>query len=286
MGAVALEIIDIHPHVISSDTNRYPPKPLRGKQSEWSKHRPQTFEQLVAQMDEAGVAKAAIVHASTYYGFDASYLADSIAKDPKRFTGVCSIDMLADDAVSVLDGWLKRGMTGLRIFTGGATHATEADWLDDPRTFPVWELARERSIPICVQTSHVGLPKVRTLLEKFPGVNVVLDHMARPKLDDGPPYNDAKPVSELSVYRNLYMKITPRTFALSKTGKSTPDAFFTHLVSVFGADHIAFGSNQPANEGTMTEIIVEAAECLAALSDSDRAMIMGGTAKRLYPVLA
>ena len=98
---MTLEIVDIHPHIIASDAERYPPGPLCGKQSEWSKERPQTFEQLVAEMDAAGVAKAAIVQASTYYGFDNSYVADSVATDPTRFIGVYSVDVFAQDVGGV-----------------------------------------------------------------------------------------------------------------------------------------------------------------------------------------
>ena len=96
---MTLEIFDIHPHVISDDTGRYPPNPVRGKQSEWSKERPLTFEELVGQMNEAGVAKAAIVQSSTFYGFNNSYLADSIATTPSRFTGVCPSDRVAPEAI-------------------------------------------------------------------------------------------------------------------------------------------------------------------------------------------
>lgn len=283
---MTLEIIDIHPHIISDDPVRYPPNPIRGKQSDWSKKRPQPFEQLVAQLDEAGVAKAAIVQASTYYGFDNSYLADSVATNSARFTGVGTIDVLASDAVSVLESWLKRGISGLRIFTGGATNVIDADWLDDPRSFPVWEFASDRGVSVCVQTSPVGLKKVRFLLERFPKASIILDHIGRPKLDDGPPYKGAQTLWELAEYRNLFLKITPRTFALARAGKATPATLFTRLVAAFGADHIAFGSNQPANEGTMAEIIEDARQGLSALSDADRAMIFAGTAKRLYPSLA
>ncbi len=122
---MTLAVIDIHPHIISPDTVRYPPAPLRGQQSDWSKERPQTFAQLVAEMDAGGVARAAIVQASTYYGFDNSYVADSIATDPQRFTGICTINVIAADAIPVLEGWLRRGFSGLRIFTGGASHATD-----------------------------------------------------------------------------------------------------------------------------------------------------------------
>ena len=37
-------------------------------------------------MDEVGVAKAAVVQASTCHGYDNSYLADSIARFPGRLT--------------------------------------------------------------------------------------------------------------------------------------------------------------------------------------------------------
>jgi predicted TIM-barrel fold metal-dependent hydrolase len=280
------EIIDIHPHILSPDTTRYPSKPLRGKQSDWSRERPQTFEQLVAEMDDAGIAKAAIVQASTYYGFDNSYVADSIATNPERFTGVGTIDVVAPDAIAVFEGWRRRGFSGLRIFTGGATHAGDESILDDARSYPIWEYAGDNDVPICVQTGPVGLPKVRALLERFPRTSLILDHIARPTLEDGPPYSGAKSLFELAEFRNLYLKVTPRTFALARTGKSTPEAFFCALVAAFGADHIAFGSNLPANEGPMRKLIGEATAGLSALTPPDRAMILSGTAKRLYPSLA
>jgi len=282
---MTLDVYDIHPHVISDDTQRYPPNPLRGRQSEWSKERPLTFEEMVVQMDAAGVAKAAIVQASTFYGFDNAYLADSIATAPERFTGVCSIDVFAADAIRTLEGWMRRGMTGLRLFTGGSNLPVDASWLDDPKSFPVWEFAGEIKLPICIQTTPVGLPQVRTLLEKFPQVDVIIDHVARPKLEDGPPYLAARSLFDLAAFPNLFLKITPRTFALAQSGKSTPDAFFGQLVAEFGANRIAFGSNLPANEGTLVEVVAEARRCLASLTEADRAMILSGTARRLYPAL-
>ncbi len=280
------EIFDIHPHVISDDAASYPTAPLRGKQSAWSATRPQTFEQLVAEMDEAGIAKAAIVQASTYYGFDNSYVADSIAKAPERFTGVCSIDVFADDAVAVLKGWLARGFSGLRIFTGGATHGADDTLLADPRSWPVWEFAAAENVPVAVQTAPSGLANVRALLERFPDARIVLDHIGRPKLDDGPPYNDARSLFDLAAYPNLYLKLTPRSFTLAETGASTSEAFFAALVGAFGSDRIAYGSNLPANEGPMTALVAQALQGLSHLPEADQAMILSGTAKHLYPQLA
>ena len=77
-----MNFIDIHPHIISDDEKRYPPAPLFGKRSDWSQERPTTVETLIAAMDEAGVAKAAVVHSSTTYGFDNSYVVDGCAQYP------------------------------------------------------------------------------------------------------------------------------------------------------------------------------------------------------------
>jgi predicted TIM-barrel fold metal-dependent hydrolase len=276
------EIIDIHAHIISSDAQKYPPSPFGGNQSDWSRQRPLTFDQLIQEMDAAGVAKAAMVQVSTFYGSNDSYLADSVARFPKRFTGVCSIDTLAPDNVAVLEGWMKRGMTGLRIFTGGNNTAM----LVDPKAFPIWEFASDKALPICVETSQAGLANTAFLLKRYPRVKVILDHCAHPLLDDGAPYAKAQAFMELAQYRNLYLKITPLVVQWSGQGKSTPADFFGTLVRTFGADHMAWGSNIPSSAPPMTKLVADTRAGLASLSPADRAMVLAGTAKRLYPVLA
>src|SRR3989442_4726912 len=116
------EVIDVHPHVIASDTKRYPLSPLSGRQSDWSRERPVDFERMIAAMDEAGVAKAALVQASTCYGYDNAYLADAVAARPERFTGVVSVDGSQRDAPERLDHWMNKGLTGLRLVV--ARHTT------------------------------------------------------------------------------------------------------------------------------------------------------------------
>jgi predicted TIM-barrel fold metal-dependent hydrolase len=104
-------------------------------------------------MDEAGVDKAAIVHSSTAYGYDNSYVADAVAAVPSRFTGVCSIDVMAPDAVKTFDYWLTRGCTGMRLFTTGSTLPDQATWFVDPKAYPFWEHAAAKNIPVCMQMS-------------------------------------------------------------------------------------------------------------------------------------
>src|SRR5260370_12416766 len=93
-----MPVIDIHPHIVSPDTKRYPLSPLGGTQSTWSSERPTTYETLLRAMDDAGIDKAAIVHSSTAYGYDNSYVADAVAAVPSRFTAVCSLHVMPPHA--------------------------------------------------------------------------------------------------------------------------------------------------------------------------------------------
>jgi len=279
-------IIDIHPHIIASDTKRYPLAPLGGHQSDWSRTRPVSTEQMIAAMDKAGVAKSAIVQASTCYGHDNSYVADAVAAHPNRFTGVFSVDVLAPDAPERMRHWLGRGLTGMRLFTIGSTMPDQASWLDDPKTYPAWEAAGELGLSICLQMSAKAFPQMIKMTERFPKVRIILDHMARPVLQDGPPYAAAASLFELARYPSVYLKLTPRSFIESRNGKATPETFFAKLVAAFGAQRLAWGSNYPSSEGSLPELLALAKSSLASLPQADQDWIFAKTAQTLYPALA
>jgi len=279
-------IIDIHPHVISTDTMRYPNAPVGGHKSDWSRERPVSVEQMIEAMDQAGIMKSALVQASTCYGHDNSYIADAVAAHPNRFTGVFSVDVLAPDAPEKIRYWVRRNLTGMRLFTAGSTMPNQADWVDDPRSFPAWECASELKIPVCLQMTVKALPQLVRMLERFPNVRVILDHLAKPTLSDGPPYAAAADVFRLADYQNLYLKLTPRTVAEAQNGKASHATFFPLLISKFGASRIAWGSNYPASEGTLPELLKVSQTALSVLPAEDRDWIFAGTALTLYPVLA
>jgi predicted TIM-barrel fold metal-dependent hydrolase len=280
------KVVDIHPHIIANDTTRYPLAPLGGHQSDWSRTRPVTTEQMIAAMDKAGVAKAAIVQASTCYGHDNSYVADAVAAHPDRFTGVFSADVLAADAPERMRHWVKRGLTGMRLFTIGSTMPDQASWLDDPKTYPAWQCASELGLSICLQMSAAALPQMIRLAERFPKVRIILDHMARPQIEDGPPYAAAESLFALAKYPNVYLKLTERNFTQARKGKATPETFFPKLVAAFGASRLAWGSNYPSSEGALMELLALAKTSLACLSQADQDWIFAKTAQNLYPALA
>jgi predicted TIM-barrel fold metal-dependent hydrolase len=279
-------VVDIHPHIIADDTRRYPLAPLGGHQSDWSRTRPVTTEQMIAAMDKAGVAKAAIVQASTCYGHDNSYVADAVEAHPDRFTGVFSVDVLAPDAPERMRHWVGKKLTGMRLFTIGSTMTEQASWLDDPKTYPAWECAGELGLSICLQMSAKAFPQMIKMLERFPKVRVILDHMGRPALEDGPPYAAAESLFALAEYPTVYLKVTERNFTGSRKGKATPESFFAKVVSAFGASRLAWGSNYPSSEGSLPELLALAKSSLKSLPQSDQDWIFAKTAQSLYPALA
>jgi L-fuconolactonase len=283
---MAIRFVDIHPHIISDDAGAYPRVPLFGVQSDWSRDRPVTVDGLIAAMDEAGVDKAAIVQSSTCYGYDNSYLVDSVAKHPKRFTAVGSVDVAQADAPKRIGEWVRKGVSGLRLFTGGSTQAFDPSSLDDPRTFPSWELCGDLGLSMAIQTDPSGLAQVAGLAKRFPRVRIVLDHLGRPDVTDGAPYKRASSLFGLAPFENIFLKLTPRIFGDVKKGSASAETFFPRVVEVFGSDRLAWGSNFPASEGKLKQNLETAKNSLACLSGEDQAWVFGKTAETLYPALA
>ncbi len=281
------KLIDIHPHIVSTDTARYPITPIAGKQSDWSKDHSITLEELLPAMDAAGVDKAAVVHSSTAYGFNNDYTADAAAAHPKRLAGVFSVNVMEPDAPERMRYWVGRGMSGMRIYARGSTIKEAWLDLDAPETMPAWECAAELGLSVAtnVNARDAGLDQMKTILKRFPTVDLIIDHLGRPNVADGPPYAAAKAYWALSEFPNCYLKFTLSGLKSMIKDQATTDTLTPKLVETFGADHIAFGSNYPATPGTLGEIVAKAREACRTVSDDDRAWIFAKTAQHLYPVL-
>lgn len=283
-----MPIVDLHTHVISSDTERYPLKPLGGKRSTWSAERPVDIDGLLRNLDAAGVDQAAVVQAATAYGFDNRYAADAIAGHEDRLIGVCSVDFLAGDAIDQITYWTReRGFAGVRIRAAdGTTPTPNAAALDDPRMDAVWaHLAADR-IPACVQMHSRHAAALASVLDRHPDLVVALDHGARPRLDGGPPYAAAGELFVLAAYRNVFLKITPVTIQRAEAEPGGDGAALVRrLVAGFGADRIAWGSNFPASAGDLPGLRARVEKAIGGLTDAERADVLGGTAARIYPRL-
>lgn len=285
-------IIDTHVHVISADEKVYPlrvmtsllPRPTQTPAPPlWFWEMPVTVEKLLQLMDEAGVEKAVLVQPVLAYSYDNSYATGSALRYPGKFASVGAIDMLEPGAMSRLSYWVsERGMSCLRLFTG-----RDASWIDDPRTFPVWEKAATFHIPVLISLQPAELPRVRRLLERFPEARVLLDHMANPPVVEGPPFEASKPLFELAEFPNLYLKFsTPNFDALSVKPGLTRD-FFQRLVDSFGAERLMWGSNFPTTHNrSYKEMVDFARESLSFLGKEETYWLFEGTALKIWHKLA
>ncbi|WP_067888703.1 amidohydrolase family protein [Nocardia vaccinii] len=277
-----MTIIDSHTHVIAADTGRYPVDPIGGRQSTWSVEHPVDVDGLLAALDKAGIDRAVVVQASTVYGHDNRYLADSVRAHPDRLTGVFSLDALAPDAVDRINRWQDQGLSGFRLFTTGTTMPGQADWLGHADSYPVWEYAQAQSIPVCLQMTIEGIPALRRILEQFPRVKVVLDHCARPILSDGPPYAAAHGLFQLAEYPGVHLKVTHRALRAGGEGASTIDDFLAALLAAYGSRRLMWGSNFPAAAGPLSGLLADARSALGGLDPADAANVFGGSVAHFY----
>ncbi len=236
----------------------------------------------------AGVDKSVLVQASSAYAFDNSYVADSVAAHPERFTGVFSIDVVAPDAVAedeALDG------------QGPHRHAHLHLRLDPRRAGDVLRrrggvsglAIRQRPGPVGLH-ADAGRRACRCWKPSSSASRrcaIILDHFARAEAADGPPFASAAPLWALAKYPNVYLKLTHRPIEQSVKGKSTPQAFLGKAVGEFGADRICWGSNFPAAKPPLPELIAMARKALSiSCRQQDQDQIFYKTALTLYPALA
>ncbi len=282
-----MDVVDAHCHIISEDLTSYPKAPIGGKQSEWAASRPVTADGMVSRMDAARIDQAVLVQATTNYGYDNSYVLDSSRHWPERFVAVGTVDPLRPDAAANLKAAVgDGGLAGVRLFTSGSTVPTQGEWFVAPQTFPFWEQAEELGLPVCLQMRLGPATKqLVELLERSPGVKVLLDHIGYPDIAASPARAGSE-VAELSRHPGLHLKLTHRNLERLRDAGDAARDFLDPVIEAFGAERIAWGSNCPAAEQSLPELLALAQQVLADLPERARQEIFAGTARRLYPGLA
>ncbi len=279
--------VDTHTHIISPDTDTYPAAPLGGHRSEWSQERPTDIDGLLRAADAAEVDHLVVVQASTVYGFDNTYVADQLIRHRDRISGVCSVDFLSPKALDDLSHWIdEKGFSGVRIRAADGTTAvpTPGRGLDDERMTPVWQFLSARRVPVCIQMHAKHAPILAGLLQQYPGLTVILDHAGRPELaPDAAPYPSAAGVPDLEQTGRVFIKLTPPALLRAQREAGSAEPLFGKLIEKFGADHVLWGSNFPASAGSLSELAeLVQAQLPSSLGDTERELIAGGTARKLY----
>ena len=281
-----MEVIDTHAHIISTDELRYPKAPIGGVQSDWSAARPVTWERLQELMHGAGVDSAVLVQASTVYGHDNSYLADTIEQERGPVVGVASIGLTDADVLDQIDHWITvRGLAGVRAFVTGST-AQQTLRLNDERAMPAWEVLAARRIPVAMNVDRASFGDLREVLACFPDLVVALDHVGRASFPVGPPYLPGTELEPFAVFPGVHLKLSTRTLRQAQSSAGGARGLVRELIETFGSHRIAWGSNFPATEGQLAGMVELFKNAIAELSADDAAAVSSGTARRLYPALA
>ncbi|MEZ4333749.1 MAG: amidohydrolase family protein [Myxococcota bacterium] len=268
-------IVDSHVHVIAPDRARYPFTP-RSLSGEWYLEAPCSSERFVEEMKAAAVDRAVLVQAVGAYSFDNAYAADSAEARPDRFVSAACIDPHGADPRAAIDRWIgERGMQGLRIFAV----SRERSWLDDPRTFALWEHALSLGAHLIVTVMQHQLAELTRFLEAFADVPISLDHCGFP--DAARP----EPLFALARFPKLHLKVSTHVLDAGAERDGEPQPFVARLASVFGAERLMWGSDfSQTHDRSYAELVALGRRAAEGLSARDRAAYLGGTASRIWGI--
>ncbi len=275
-------IVDAHVHVVSPDRERYPLAPSNVGTS-WYRESPASAEDFAVQMDRAGVDRAVLVQAVGAYSWDNRYASDSAAADPRRFAGICAVDLCGRDPVAELDRCCgTSGMHGVRIFCISQDGSAR---LDSPAACALLERAAQLRCAVVITILPDQLPALREQLERFPELPLALDHCGfpavLPALFDG-----SAPLFELARFEALHLKVS--THLLHSLGeRSAQRAFTAALAKHFGTQRLLWGSDFPQTRGIdYPAMLALAREVFSVLPAAEADWPLGRTALSLYPSLS
>ncbi len=132
-----MNFIDAHVHVWTPDTERYPLAP--GFKKENLKPASFTPEELFKNCKPAGVGRINLIQMS-FYGFDNSYMLDTMRAYPGKFSGVGIVDSTSSNPQQTMEDLAKHGVRGFRITPGNAP----STWLQTPGMEAMWRAGQGR----------------------------------------------------------------------------------------------------------------------------------------------
>jgi predicted TIM-barrel fold metal-dependent hydrolase len=270
-------IIDTHTHVVSSDKVKHPLDPgARG----WSTEVSNDVEDLIAEMDDAGVECATLVQPNATYALDNTYQCDSANQYAPRTVSVGILDPAAPDAADKLSFWVnEHGMLGVRLQSQAEP--------DDPICDAIWQRAEELGVPISIggggQPDKVNA--MRNIGARHPNVLFAPDHFAGWSGSDDKPAMTAA-LEEMAKLPNAHLRVSSTSLGPYIGLGDSDQELFRRVIAAFTPQRIMWGSNFPSSrDGGYIGQLVIAGTALDWLSEEDRDWIMGGAAHKLWPML-
>jgi predicted TIM-barrel fold metal-dependent hydrolase len=235
---------------------------------------------LLDLMKANGVEKTVIIQV-IHYRWDNSYLADVLKRYPTDFRGVARVNPESPAAPDDLSRLVEeQGFRGVRI---SPPANASGDWIHGPLMPPLWKRCEALKVPMTVLAPVTRMPEVRTLIEKFPALTVVIDHMADSPLDK-PDQLDL--LIALKRYPKVFVKVS-HTWSLSKQPYPYLDsqAQVKRLYDAFGPQRLLAGTDWPLVEGYCgyAKAVAIVRDQMKFLNDDDKSWMMSKTIERVWP---
>lgn len=236
----------------------------------------------VTYLDDHGVDRGVLVQ-PVDSGGDNSYVADSAAEQPERFAAVCVVDPRTADAADRLAYWVEeRGCRGLRL---RPRIPQETAVFGDASTFSLWEYAARRKLAVNLLAGPEHLKTVESIAERFPGVPILLDHMAHPSLEEGVDGASFQQLLRLAGYPRVFVKLSGLYhFAGDVVSPLSCIDLIRALCDRFGPERLIWGSDFPhvlLKSGYRRSLQWIERELTWIGADHLR-LILGGNAMQLY----
>jgi L-fuconolactonase len=238
-----------------------------------------TPEMLLQLMKANGVKKTVIIQV-IHYRYDNSYLAAVLKQYPNFFQGVCRVDPLDPAAPDHLAQLTEQGFRGVRLSPAG--DAT-GDWITGPLMPPLWKRCDSLRVPMTLLMPSTRVPDAQKLIEKYPDLTVVVDHMADSPLDHP---EELKKLLALTRYPRVFVKIS-HTWSLSAQSYPWLDAQqqVKRLYEAFGPKRLMWATDWPIarERASYAQRLDLVREKMDFLNQDDKSWILSKTIERVWP---
>lgn len=228
-------------------------------------------EELLREMDEAGVDKALLV-SPTWEGNRNDLVLDAVERWPDRFRAIGRFQLDAPN-ISELQSWAgdPRIVAGRTVFIN---HTSEL--LSDATTNWIWETASEIGLPMMIYAPF-KYQEVLDVATRYPDLRIAICHLGlKTSLRDQEILAEVEKLLPLSDAPNISVKV-------SSLPSFTTDAYpfeFLHdpirrVISAFGAERAFWGSDLSRLRGSYTDCKDLFLHRLDFLTDEQRAQVLG-----------
>ena len=243
-----------------------------------------TGDDMVKAMDAVGVDGALLISVYAIYRFDDSYAVAVHKAYPGRFALIKPVNANDPAVAETIADWAKRdGTVAIRIMMRPEISTDPAD----PGINNVLAAAAKHHMPVNMQCWG-RLDQVATLAARNPDTSMVIDHLGQqqPFYPPAPaePWKDLPKLLALARLKNVTVKITGAC-TLSHEKFPYKDIWdpLGRILDTFGLERCMWGTDWTRATALLTyKEGVDAFRVSDRLSDSDRAVLMGGTLQKVY----